>query len=209
MCPTHEECVPFRLVCQAHMMYLVQEQSTSGIEPEFGRLVRESRQTAKLSQADVSAALARRGLSLDGSAISRIESGDRSVRLSEAALIAEVLEIPLLSASFVARATPARNLVAELGDLANRATSLRRQAEVLQMEYGNVQASYRETVAQLRTTVERAGELDHQSVVWLVARLRTAGGDDAELLDVIARLEELTLPSASPEGDDGEHPAEA
>jgi transcriptional regulator with XRE-family HTH domain len=61
----------------------------------FGSEVRRLRKQAGLSQAGLGAAATERGTPLDTSAISRIESGQRAIRLDEAALIASILGISL------------------------------------------------------------------------------------------------------------------
>jgi transcriptional regulator with XRE-family HTH domain len=65
------------------------------IENRFGEEVLEVRRVGRMSQKDLSELLAQRGLMLDASAISRIEKGARAIRLSEAAVIAEVLGFSL------------------------------------------------------------------------------------------------------------------
>jgi len=65
------------------------------IENRFGEEVLESRRLQRLSQKDLAELLRQRGLVLDASAISRIEKGARAIRLSEAAVIADVLGFSL------------------------------------------------------------------------------------------------------------------
>jgi len=65
------------------------------IENRFGEEVLESRKLQRLSQKDLAEMLSGRGLNLDASAISRIEKGTRAIRLSEAAVIADVLGFSL------------------------------------------------------------------------------------------------------------------
>ena len=65
------------------------------IEKRFGETVLEERRVSRISQKVLAGALSARGLALDASAISRIEKGTRAIRLSEAAIIADVLGFSL------------------------------------------------------------------------------------------------------------------
>ncbi|MFJ4220625.1 helix-turn-helix domain-containing protein [Curtobacterium luteum] len=58
-------------------------------------MVLESRRALGVSQKELSDALAKEGLILDNSAISRIEKGTRALRLSEAIVLARVLRFSL------------------------------------------------------------------------------------------------------------------
>lgn len=64
-------------------------------DKEFGASVASFRKANGLSQRQMADILKERGLPVDASAISRIEKGGRSVRLSEALLIADVLNVEL------------------------------------------------------------------------------------------------------------------
>jgi transcriptional regulator with XRE-family HTH domain len=64
-------------------------------ERNFGRATRVAREGRSWSQRRLATELANHGLKLDPSAITRIENGQRAVRLGEAATIAAVLEMPL------------------------------------------------------------------------------------------------------------------
>jgi transcriptional regulator with XRE-family HTH domain len=64
-------------------------------EEAFGRAVAFWRGQRELSQRQLADRLTARGMKLDAPAVSRIESGARSVRLTEAMLIAEVLDLEL------------------------------------------------------------------------------------------------------------------
>lgn len=64
-------------------------------EEAFGRAVAFWRGHRELSQRQLADRLTARGMRLDAPAVSRIESGSRSVRLTEAMLIAEVLDLEL------------------------------------------------------------------------------------------------------------------
>ena len=65
------------------------------IENRFGETVLEERRIQGISQKVLARELSERGLALDASAISRIEKGTRAIRLSEAALIADLLGFSL------------------------------------------------------------------------------------------------------------------
>ena len=65
------------------------------MESRFGVALREERTRLKLSQKAMAERLAAAGFSIDGPGLSRLEKGNRSVRLGEAQTIAEVLAVPL------------------------------------------------------------------------------------------------------------------
>ena len=65
------------------------------IENRFGEAVLNGRHRQGLSQKAMADLLTDRGLAVDASAISRIEKGGRAIRLSEAAIIADVLGFSL------------------------------------------------------------------------------------------------------------------
>ena len=65
------------------------------IENRFGEAVLDGRHRQGLSQKAMADLLTERGLAVDASAISRIEKGTRAIRLSEAAIIADVLGFSL------------------------------------------------------------------------------------------------------------------
>ncbi|GAA2748796.1 helix-turn-helix domain-containing protein [Amnibacterium kyonggiense] len=65
------------------------------VDGSFGSAVQAVRTQRGLSQRAFAEALGGHGLSVDASAISRIENGTRAVRLSEAVAIAKVLEVQL------------------------------------------------------------------------------------------------------------------
>lgn len=64
-------------------------------EESFGHAVAMLRGVRQLSQREFASRLTERGMPVDASAVSRIEKGTRSVRLVEALMIAEVLEVDL------------------------------------------------------------------------------------------------------------------
>ncbi len=65
------------------------------IENRFGQAVMDGRVAHRMSQKTLAVALREHGLSLDASAISRIEKGTRAIRLNEAAIIAALLGFSL------------------------------------------------------------------------------------------------------------------
>lgn len=65
------------------------------VEQRFGEAVRLRRQTIGLSQKQLAEALTATGISLDGPSISRLEKGNRSVRLAEAVALAGILRMEL------------------------------------------------------------------------------------------------------------------
>ncbi|MCW2165777.1 helix-turn-helix protein [Microbacterium hydrothermale] len=90
----------------------MQDQTVEDIEPEFGRWVRDQRRSKQISQGE----LAQLSGVVDASALSRIESGKRSVRLSEAVALAQALDSPFLSAQFTERVDPVRRLTSDVLD---------------------------------------------------------------------------------------------
>ncbi|WP_165808073.1 helix-turn-helix transcriptional regulator [Microbacterium sp. TPD7012] len=60
-------------------------------DEEFGQAVASHRATQRMSQKDLAAALTQAGMKVDAPAVSRIEKGQRAVRLAEALKIADVL----------------------------------------------------------------------------------------------------------------------
>jgi transcriptional regulator with XRE-family HTH domain len=84
-------------------------QTSESPEEAFGRAVAYWRNLRHLSQRQLADRLTARGMRADAPAISRIESGARSVRLSEAVLISEALELEL-EALVSASRSPAQQL---------------------------------------------------------------------------------------------------
>jgi len=60
-------------------------------DEEFGQAVATHRSALRMSQKDLAAALSQAGMKVDAPAVSRIEKGQRAVRLAEALKIASVL----------------------------------------------------------------------------------------------------------------------
>lgn len=58
----------------------------------FGKRIKSQRENRKLSQAQMARILSNRGVPIHATAIAKIESGDRSVRINEAAAFADLFE---------------------------------------------------------------------------------------------------------------------
>jgi transcriptional regulator with XRE-family HTH domain len=65
------------------------------VESEFGQNVRTHREEWEWSQREFATRLTAFGMSVDASAVSRLEKGTRAVRLGEASIIADVLQVEL------------------------------------------------------------------------------------------------------------------
>lgn len=77
------------------MVPMQQQPSPASVDQSFGAQVNKYRQYRGLSQRAFAEHLNEKGMSVDASAISRIENGTRSVRLAEALVIADVLDVEL------------------------------------------------------------------------------------------------------------------
>jgi transcriptional regulator with XRE-family HTH domain len=77
------------------MFPMQQTPVSSTPEEKFGASVSAMRAFRELSQRQFAEKLSKRGMTVDASAVSRIEKGTRSVRLVEAMTIAEVLDVEL------------------------------------------------------------------------------------------------------------------
>lgn len=180
MCLKHE-CARLHSLCQAHTVCFVQ--TYEEIESEFGRWVRDQRKEARISQAELAA---RSGLPIDASAISRIESGDRSVRLSEAVAIAGALDQQILPSGLLDRADPVRRLVEETifaveemdrADLAYVVSADRLHAAM---------AAGSETMERLEKVVSDFDALEHSLQKWVLLKIegfRRRGGQWRELYE--------------------------
>ena len=67
----------------------------SQVQTFFARRLRARREQLGWSQAELAKALSGSGLTLHGSAIAKIEAGDRAVRIDEAVAIASALDVDL------------------------------------------------------------------------------------------------------------------
>lgn len=81
------------------MFHMQQAQQTKkpgrSIEQVVGEQIASMRATRDMTQRSFAAALTDAGMPVDASAVSRIEKGTRSVRLAEAVIIADVLDVDL------------------------------------------------------------------------------------------------------------------
>ena len=78
------------------------DDSTPGVNKQFGDIMRDHREQRGLSQRQLAEMLRSVDLKLDPSAITRIERGTRDVKLSEAIAIANLLEFDLHRLSYSA-----------------------------------------------------------------------------------------------------------
>lgn len=79
----------------------------------FAERLRETRRTARLSQAELASRIsALTGTPLPATAITKIEKGERAVRLDEAVAAARALEVPL--SALVSEETPTDARIREL-----------------------------------------------------------------------------------------------
>jgi transcriptional regulator with XRE-family HTH domain len=65
-------------------------------EDQFRLRMRDARERAGMTQAQLTAQLAQGGIDIDPSGVARIERGERSPRLNEASAIAAILGIPVV-----------------------------------------------------------------------------------------------------------------
>ncbi|MCS5732375.1 helix-turn-helix domain-containing protein [Herbiconiux sp. CPCC 203386] len=80
------------------------------IDSNFGRALATIRDARNLSQRAFADRLSERGVVMDASAVSRIEQGKRPVRLSEAVVMADILDVGMNQLLGIAR-TPESELV--------------------------------------------------------------------------------------------------
>lgn len=83
--------------CQAHKMLNMQKNRMAGIESKVGASIAELRKKRKLTQKKFAELLTDLGMPVDASAVSRMEKGERALRISECLLVAECLEVELSS----------------------------------------------------------------------------------------------------------------
>lgn len=97
----------------------------------FGESVATVRGLKGLSQRQLCGLLAELGFGIDPPALSRIESGSRSVRLSEAASIAEALEIDLSALTSGISSTDIESRLGEWSELQSLRAFRRRVLEAV------------------------------------------------------------------------------
>ena len=93
----------------------------AGVNEQFGSLMKAAREGRGWSQRKLAEMLNEQGLRLDPSAVTRIETGQREVKLREAVIIAETVGLELAnlrSAANIDRALEVSQAVAEFADLA-------------------------------------------------------------------------------------------
>lgn len=153
------------------------------IEKAFGRWVRRLREDADLSQQALVKRAQELGVTLDASALSRIESGKRSVGLGEAVALAACLGVDLLPQGLRAILDPVdgdrRRLEAEL---AVRRASL-----------ADLQDSHNATLARIAVEQALVAELESRIETTDVTELGDIGGNLRHV--VISREEQLRVPS--------------
>lgn len=93
-------------------------------ERRFGARVRQARTERGWSQRELAADLAAKGIKLDPSAITRLEKGQRPIRLDEAATLAEIFGIPLEE-----MIKPPTGIIAEAANIATQLAALLADAE--------------------------------------------------------------------------------
>ena len=143
---------------QAHKLWNVQKShdSLKKIEAEFGRWLRDMREERQLTQAQLASAV-----HLDASAISRIEKGERSIRLAEAVALARAVDVEILPQSLRSRIEPPEieQFAAELLRMKDLAADLGAQARIKQMQWEEAQAAveaYAESMTSLRQQLRSA-----------------------------------------------------
>ncbi|RKS84819.1 helix-turn-helix protein [Microbacterium sp. AG790] len=156
-------------------MGVVQYGQLDEAEPAFGKWVRERRQSLALSQSDLVQRLASRGLLVDASAISRIESGARSVRLGEAIGIADALDSPLGAEFFTYKSPDSSALVEALSSIER---ALFRREEAIAADHDALRAIFKrqETAHQHLLAVTHAEEV-------ITAALPSLSPTELELLN--------------------------
>jgi len=124
------------------------------VEETFGQSVRERREQLGLSQRALAEMLGVHHLKLDPTAITRIEKGQRAVRLGEAVMIASALKVPL---NYLLAERTTVNLLAE----ATRLQSLRDRARDAMKEYERDLEAIRAQINRLRADAEGGNNGEH------------------------------------------------
>ncbi|MGO1971624.1 MAG: helix-turn-helix domain-containing protein [Propionibacteriaceae bacterium] len=94
----------------------------------FAKRLRQLRRAAGLTQTDVAEAMSRLlGRQVVGTAVTKVESGERAVRLDEAVVVAEILQVPL--EALVTEKDPVKIEIEELRDRFKEQLARGRQAE--------------------------------------------------------------------------------
>lgn len=116
-------------------------------EETFAGRLREQRRAAKLTQAQLADRMSDAlGSSVYVTIITKIESGDRTVRLNEAAAAAQVLGVPL--ASLLDYVSP---IDVEIDGLRRKLTTLESRERAIGKEYEQVQLAMADIERQIAT----------------------------------------------------------
>ncbi len=108
---------------------------------------------------------------LDASAISRIESGKRSVRLSEAVAIAQALDSPFLSAQFTERVDPVRRLVSDALAAGQAANYAEIRFAIMGDELGRAVTEQANALDRLKALLPEMKTLPVDMQVWVLRTL--------------------------------------
>lgn len=167
-------------------------------ERAFGRWVKARRTDQKMSQAELAAAISARGIALDASAISRIESGDRSIRLNEADAIALALGEALFSGPLADRLSEGTIVFDLIARAAERLAQLCERRDRLETEAISVDNGIDEASAALEAALGRIGVLDDDETNYLVGKVSVLANHprSRELFDRIVELAEPHLSRA-------------
>lgn len=125
----------------------------NAVEPAFRQGVRDRRERLGWSQTRLAKELASIGMHVDGTAITRIESGERRIRLDEAWAISAVMRLPIdtfLPLSTVDLRLRVELLERVLDEQRSEAATAQRDVEETEQELKNVRAALRK--------IERGGQ---------------------------------------------------
>lgn len=155
------------------MMSAMAIEDPAEIARRFGRGVSFYRVDQGMSQKELSDRLREEGLTFDTAAISRVENGNRAVRLAEAIIIASVLNAPLEALVSGARETPIIEFTRASGVADHSLVELRRAFVNFannELEVVRLLEKHPELVSQTRDdTVRRASDY----LRWVAERRRS------------------------------------
>lgn len=143
------------------------------VESEFGESVKRTRTRMGLSQRAFAQRLTDAGLVLDASAISRIEQGKRAVRLGEAAVIANALDVDLDDLVY-GGLVPERQLQSYRRDANQHMSDARRSLfQMLEAfrETDDFLAEYPDLVSELADETSSAPESVEEYLDWVADRM--------------------------------------
>lgn len=149
---------------QPNVFRVTQPESTSNVEASFGALVRERRNLLSLTQEDLRRRLLDGyGIDLSKTAMSRLEQGERPIRLNEVFALARILGIDL---STYGRKDPVgpqfQELSAELEEATMRLDAIEREISIASMQVAQHQAALDESRAKLASLQEKHNSFRHQ-----------------------------------------------